>query len=99
MAPEPPGGDPVSGTVDVLVKSLRALGQAGRPDAANRLAARAWWLLKEAHPREAERVNGAMHFLARLPAEPGAPATAAPASTNTAAPTPAAPTPAAPTKE
>lgn len=65
-----------SGTVDavtdVLVKSLRALGDAGRPDHASRLAARAWWVLRGPWPRQAERVNGTMHYLARLPAEPGA---------------------------
>lgn len=66
------------GTTDVLVKSLRALGQAGHPDAASRLAAKAWWALREVRPREAERINGAMHFLARLPAEPGAEPTEAP---------------------
>jgi hypothetical protein len=67
-------------TTDLLVKSLRALGQAGHPDAASRLAAKAWWALRSTRPREAERVNGAMHYLARLPAEPGAQPTAAPAT-------------------
>lgn len=66
-------------TVDVLLRTLRALGDAGQPDAANRLAARAWLALRDAHPRQAERVNGAMHYLARLPQEPalvtGAPVT------------------------
>lgn len=69
----------ITATTDVLVKALRALGQAGRPDAASRLAAQAWWVLRDPHPREAERVNGVMHFLARLPAEPDAPPTDAPA--------------------
>jgi hypothetical protein len=64
--------------IEVTLKALRALGQAGHPDAASRLAARAWWSLRQAHPREAERVNGLMHFLARLPAEAGAPPTHAP---------------------
>lgn len=68
----------LAGTTDVLVKALRALGQAGKPDAASRLAAKAWWALRDVSPREAERVNGAMHFLARLPAEPGADPTEAP---------------------
>lgn len=54
-------------TVGVLVKALRALGTAGQPEAASRLAARAWWVLKVPNPREAEHINGAMHFLARLP--------------------------------
>lgn len=70
--------DTVVGTTDVLVKTLRALGRAGRPDAASRLAARAWWVLRDARPREAERINGVMHYLARLPEEPRPQATAAP---------------------
>ncbi|HEU5042691.1 MAG TPA: hypothetical protein VFT75_00990 [Nocardioidaceae bacterium] len=65
--------DELAGTVDVLVKTLRALGKAGHPDTANRLAARAWWTLRDARPREAERVNGAMHYLARLPEHGGHP--------------------------
>ncbi len=72
--------DALGETTDVLVKALRALGQAGHPDAASRLAAKAWWALRGARPREAERVNGAMHYLARLPAEPGALPTEAPAT-------------------
>ena len=70
-------------TTDVLVRALRALGQAGQPDAASRLAAKAWWSLRTVRPREAERLNGAMHFLARLPAEPDAAPTHAPAPTST----------------
>ena len=58
--------DPLAGTTDILVKTLRALGEAGHPDAASRFAARAWWLLRDGRPREAERINGAMHYLARL---------------------------------
>jgi hypothetical protein len=58
-------------TTDVLVKTLRALGHAGHPDAASRLAARAWWALRDTRPREAERVNGTMHYLARLMAPGG----------------------------
>lgn len=79
IAPAPPGEPPVgNGTVggtvtdlsDVLVRTLRALGDAGRPVRASRLAARAWWRLREDWPRQAERINGTMHYLARLPAEP-----------------------------
>ena len=73
--------DALGETTDVLVKTLRALGRAGHPDAASRLAAKAWWALRGTRPREAERVNGAMHYLARLPAEPGALPTEAPAVT------------------
>lgn len=53
----------------MLVRTLRALGTAGRPVAASRLAARAWWALKESNPHQAEHINGVMHFLARLPDE------------------------------
>ncbi|HEX6515691.1 MAG TPA: hypothetical protein VF049_08950 [Nocardioidaceae bacterium] len=67
---EAAGDDVLAGTTDVLVRTLRALGHAGHPDAASRLAARAWWVLRDSRPREAERVNGAMHYLARLPQEP-----------------------------
>lgn len=70
--------DVVEETTQVLVKALRSLGQAGFPDAASRLAAKAWWVLAEQHPRQAEHVNGVLHFLARLPVEDGAPATSAP---------------------
>ena len=71
-ADRPPG--PAHGAVtdvtDVLARALRALGKAGRPVQASRLAARAWWLLRDDWPGEAEHINGTMHYLARLPAEP-----------------------------
>lgn len=70
--------DVIAQTTDVLVKALRTLGQSGFPDAASRLGGKAWWVLKEQHPREAERVNGVLHFLARLPAEAGAPSISTP---------------------
>ena len=79
--------DALAEMTDVLVKALRALGQAGHPDAASRLAAKAWWALRGTRPREAERVNGAMHYLARLPAESGALPTEAPATEPTTEPT------------
>ena len=54
----------------VLAKSLRALGNAGQPDEASRLGADGWSLLRHDHPREAEKINGTMHYLARLPGSP-----------------------------
>ncbi len=62
-------GDTVTDLSDLLAATLRALGVAGRPVQASRLAARAWWLLRDQWPRPAEHINGIMHFLARLPAE------------------------------
>ena len=56
----------VAATTDVLVKTLRTLGQNGQPEAANRLAAKAYWALRPSCPDEAERINGTMHYLARL---------------------------------
>ncbi len=55
----------VSGMTDLLVKAVRALGAAGDPEQASRLAGKAWWVLKD-YPRQAERVNGTMHYLAKL---------------------------------
>lgn len=74
-----PSESPVQGTGDssvapvngellqVLIRALRQLGEAGRVDDASRLAARAWKALRHSDPAAAERINGTMHFLARLP--------------------------------
>ncbi|MBN9610403.1 MAG: hypothetical protein BGO26_08165 [Actinobacteria bacterium 69-20] len=56
----------IAGLTDLLVKAVRALGAAGEPDQASRVAAKAWWVLKD-WPRQAERINGTMHYLAKLP--------------------------------
>jgi len=53
--------------MEVLTRALRRLGQAGYPDDANRLAARAWSAIRHHRPSDAERLNGTMHYLARLP--------------------------------
>lgn len=50
-----------------LTRALRKLGKAGDPDAANRIAARAWSEIRQSDPDAAERLNGTMHYLARLP--------------------------------
>ena len=54
--------------LDVFVKALRGLGQAGHAEDANRLAARGWSAIRHRHPAAAERLNGTMHYLSRLPA-------------------------------
>jgi uncharacterized protein (DUF2249 family) len=51
----------------VLIDALRALGAAGRPEQANRLAGHAWTALRRERPQQAQRVNALMHKLARLP--------------------------------
>ncbi len=69
----PPRAHPGPGNaaaIDVLttalVAALRQLGGAGRPRAANRIAATAWSGVRHDQPRAAERLNGVMHHLARL---------------------------------
>jgi hypothetical protein len=59
--------DPVVETLaNALVQALRQLGEAGRPDVANRIAATAWSGIRRKDQRTADRVNGVMHQLARL---------------------------------
>ena len=71
-----PGGDRPASSDELVValtklfaRGLRALGEAGQPDKASRLAAAGWSALRHDHPAEAERMNGLLHYLARLPAE------------------------------
>lgn len=77
METEPSPTDPAGSTQDahatsdallrVLVRTLRKLGEAGQVDQANRLAAGAWSAIRHTDPAAAERINGTMHYLARLP--------------------------------
>lgn len=53
----------------VIDRCVRALADAGEPVDASRLAAEAWSLLRRTHPTQAERLNRAMHYLARREAE------------------------------
>jgi uncharacterized protein (DUF2249 family) len=64
-----PRSDPVPALTRVLTRALRALGEAGRPVQASELAAAGWTVLRHEHPSSAERLNGLLHYLARLPAE------------------------------
>jgi uncharacterized protein (DUF2249 family) len=50
----------------ILVRAVRALGEAGEPARANRLAAEAYAVLRHDAPRAAEHINGVMHHLVRL---------------------------------
>ncbi len=49
----------------LLAAALRALGDAGQPEAANRLAGRTYAALRRTRPAAAQRINGLMHRLAR----------------------------------
>jgi len=48
-----------------FIQALLALAKAGQADAACRLAASGWSILRHQYPREAERFNGVMHSLTR----------------------------------
>lgn len=71
--PTAPEADPLVALADVLCRAVRQLGRAGQADEASRLAAKAWWVLREPSPTAAEHVNGVMHYLARLPQAPATP--------------------------
>ncbi len=47
----------------LFIRSLRELGNTGLNDTACRLAGEGWALLRHNHSREAERLNGVLHFL------------------------------------
>jgi len=50
--------------LDTLLDALAALGEAGRPDEANRFAGAAYASLRRHDPGQAQRVNALMHRLA-----------------------------------
>ncbi len=67
---EPPTTDPTEALTKLnrlFDRSLRALGDAGQTDSACELAAQGWKLLRNAWPREGERLNGTLHYLTRAP--------------------------------
>ncbi|HEX6965031.1 MAG TPA: DUF2249 domain-containing protein [Gemmatimonadaceae bacterium] len=49
-----------------FVQACRQLGKTGHPSDAMRIAAQGWSALWTSHPDDAERINGVMHYLARL---------------------------------
>ncbi|HQR03222.1 MAG: hypothetical protein JSR19_10120 [Proteobacteria bacterium] len=55
--------DHVTSLNRLFIQALLRMGDAGEIDAACRLAAQGWSLLRHDHPHEAERLNGAMHNL------------------------------------
>jgi hypothetical protein len=61
--------DVVDGLTRVLAKACRRLGDAGHPEDAAALAAQGWALVRQVHPAQADRLDGTMHYLARLEAK------------------------------
>ncbi len=64
VAPAPePAAEPLERLGRLLDRAVRLLGDAGEADAACRLAAEAWWLLRESAPTAARRLNATLHYL------------------------------------
>lgn len=55
----------------ILTRLLRVAGDAGQPQEANRLAGQAWSALRRVNPHAAQRINGSMHYLAKLEGDGG----------------------------
>lgn len=55
----------------ILTEALRALGDAGEPRLANTLAGQAWSAIRRVNPHSAQRINGLMHYLAKLEGDGG----------------------------
>ena len=58
--------EPVAALTALLIDAFRELGAAGHPEAASRLAGRAYSALRRDHPDHAQRINALMHRLARM---------------------------------
>ena len=65
-SPEAGTGAVVDALTRILARTCRELGKAGQPSTASQLAAEGWSRLRISYPDNAERLNGAMHYLARL---------------------------------
>lgn len=68
-----PEAHTVEDLVTVLRDTLRAFAKTGHSEDANRLAGRAYATLWRQYPRQAQRINGVMHAIARIPDTTGAP--------------------------
>jgi hypothetical protein len=69
-ASEAERGDPRDDLAVALAKATLALGRAGQPVEALRLAAIGFAAVRRDRPAAAKRLNGVMHSLARLPDVP-----------------------------
>lgn len=63
MSARPDSVNPISALGRLTARALRMLGDAGEKEKACELAAEAWSALRREHPKEAERMNGVLHYL------------------------------------
>ena len=61
----PAAHDPFAQLNGLFIRALKALGEAGQADLASRLAGEGWKEIRQQHPDEAEKLNGALHWLNR----------------------------------
>ena len=63
--PGPPSteGEALTELNRLFVKSLRGLADAGQAEEACRIGAEGWSRIRHVAPREAERLNGVMHYM------------------------------------
>ena len=57
------GEEPLEQLGRLLDRAVRALGETGETDAACRIAAEGWWLLRAPAPKAARRLNATLHYL------------------------------------
>lgn len=69
LGDEGPEADVVAPLVRLLDRALRRLGDRGSSDEACRMAAEGWALLDAERKREAQRLNGTLHYLTRAPGD------------------------------
>jgi hypothetical protein len=55
--------DPLESLARLLDRAVRGLADAGEPEAACRVAAKAWWIVREPSPAAARRLNATLHRL------------------------------------
>lgn len=69
MPPDTPTPDVqvIDALVAVLRDTLKAFAKTGHSEDANRLAGQAYAALWREYPRQAQRINGVMHAIARIP--------------------------------
>lgn len=77
--------DVVKALTGVVIRTVRCLGDSGRPEEASQLAATAWVATRRRHPVQAQRINGIMHYLAGLDPAASPPSTDGPHDTVTPA--------------
>ncbi|HEU4976467.1 MAG TPA: DUF2249 domain-containing protein [Baekduia sp.] len=66
----PAAPEPCDALAAALGRAALALGRAGRPTEASRLAAAGYVAVRREHPGAARRLNGVMHALARMSEQP-----------------------------